>query len=54
MTELKVKCNKNAMYGNAIRLSGAFSNVSAQCTYEFDDEGNNNCNKVSDSLTSQF
>ena len=42
------------MYGNAIRLSDAFSNVSAQCTYEFDDEGNNNCNKVSDSLTSQF
>lgn len=44
------------MYGNAIRLSGAFSNVSAQCTYDFDHEENNTSNKVSDSLiiTRQF
>ena len=33
------------MYGNAIRLSRGFSNVSAQCTYEFDDEGNNTSDK---------
>lgn len=33
------------MYGNAIRLSRGFSKVSAQCTYEFDDEENNTSNK---------
>lgn len=33
------------MYDNAVRLSGGFSNVSAQCTYEFDDEENNTSNK---------